>query len=109
VAAKKVTGKKMGRGKTPGRSAPKSPEKPLRLEVGKTYENSTGTLRVKIMRNATGPIYAKFGKVLEGLAITPFWTEAGQYFWTHKSARDLVREVPTGAKRPRAASAKGSK
>jgi hypothetical protein len=79
----------------------KAPEKPFRLEVGKTYENKTGDLRVKIARKHPSYTYPMNGKVLAGQAWLNDWTEAGWYFENGPGDKnDLVREVPASAKRP---------
>lgn len=100
--------KDLSRPKTAGRSAPQSPKKPFRLEVGKTYQNKGGDLRVKIVRKRHDFTYPMNGEVLAGSAWLNDWTEDGWYFEDGPGdENDLVREVP-GAKRPRAA-ARGKK
>lgn len=110
-APSKKPRKVMVRGKVGHRMVVK---KPFRLEVGKTYENRVGTLRVKIVQ--AGPNYNPAFAFEGVLLVQPEgWNKYGQYW--HENGlyhrkdligrepwRDLIREV-----QPKAPKSRGKK
>lgn len=83
-------------------------KKPFRLEVGKTYENKSGSIQVKIERESGGiPLFPMVGKVLSTSADKPCfckWTRTGGYLADMDCPYDLVREVskPSQSRKARA-------
>lgn len=102
--------KKGGRPKKAGRSAPKSPKKPFRLEVGKTYETAQGDMATVVHDDGSDwmPLRVKWitGPKLD----CEFWQQPDGRYWDNSEPsmmrrlrliREIRRDVPDASSRPR--------
>jgi hypothetical protein len=83
--------KKVNPPKKAGRSAPRTPKKPFRLEVGKTYETRDGIRRVRIDLFNEGNEFPFRGRYGAQGALS--WREDGHFYSDVPECADLIREV----------------
>lgn len=88
------------------KTAPRTPKKPFRLEVGKTYESRCGEI-IKITEFYPERLeafrYMGVGVVHENHCLA--WIENGLVYHGRENPDDLIREVPS----PRPRSRKGAR